>query len=307
VSRISSVFLVVALVLAPSLARAQAKVSTCVVVESSAVDKDALARLVESEVERHPTHHAVQDGCAAHLRVELIDVAGERFLTGRIAGEVPDRVRVEGQDGKALEAAVVALLKVVLGTDPIVLKEPGGHTWLGDRVLALRDHARNRFDFMALEGAHLVSGKPAFLPGLAFGYAREIVDLQIGVEGSVLQSLQAHPGKLGLDTDVRLHAVVTYYLSSEADVAGFVGASIGLEHQRFSGPRAPEAGKGEGSYAATGPTLGLRGGIELFRTTSSRAFLLGEVVLPAIHADDQDGEIVKGWFPGMNLGAGVAF
>jgi hypothetical protein len=249
----------------------------------------------------------VTEGCATHLRIELIDIGGERFLTGRVAGEVPDRVHVEGKGGKALEAAVVALLKVVLGNDPIVLKEPGGHTWLGDRVLALRDHSRNRFDFMMLEGLHVVSSTPVFLPGLAFGYAREIADLQVGIETFVLQALDEHPGKLGLDTDVRLHAVVTYYLSSEADVAGFVGASIGLEHQRFSGPRAPDAGKGVGTYAATGPSLGLRGGIELFRTTSSRAFLFGEVVLPAIVANDQDGEIVKGWFPGATVGAGIGF
>lgn len=289
-------------------ALAREKVGTCVTVESAAADRDAITRLVESEVDRHPSHQVVKDGCATHLRVELIDIAGERFLTGRVAGEVPDRVRVEGKGAKALETAVIALLRVVLGTDPVVLETPGGHTWLSDRVLALREHARGRFDVMTLEGAHLVLGKPAFLPGIGLGYAREIADVQIGVEASLFQALEPNPGPLRLGTEIRLHGVVTYYLSSEADVAGFVGASVGLVHQRFSGRRAPEAGSGQGSYAATGPALGLRSGVELFRTTTVRAFVLGEVMLPGILADDQDGEIVQNsWFPGLTLGAGIGF
>ncbi|HVU00845.1 MAG TPA: hypothetical protein VHE30_03805 [Polyangiaceae bacterium] len=288
-------------------ARAQESVATCVRVDAPAADHDGLVALVTSEVDRHPSHHVVLEHCTAHLKVELIELGGDRFLTGRTAGEVPDRVRVEGKDGKALEKAVSDLLRVVLGSDPIALREPGGHSWFSDRILALRDHARNRFDFTALESGSIVSGSPAFLPGLAFAYSREIVDLQIGIEGMGFQNVESRPGRLELETRVRLHGVVSYFLSSTADVSGFVGATVGLEHQRFRGPRSAEAGSGVGTYAATGPALSLRAGVEMFRTTTARAFVLGEVVLPVFGAVDQDGEIVSGWYPAVNLGAGIGF
>jgi hypothetical protein len=240
----------VLLMFVTSHARAQEKVRTCVVVEASTPERDALVRLVESEVDRHPSHRAVKDPkerCSTTLRVELIEIGGDRFLTGRVGGEVPQRAQIAGKGGKALETALAELLRVVLGNDPVTLKAPGGHSWLGDRVLELRDHARSRFDFAALESLNLVSDKAAFSPGLLFAFSREIVDVRVGVEAMVFENLDAHPGRLGLDTQIRLHGVVTYYLSSEADVAGFIGASIGLDHQRFSGPRAPEIGRGEGT------------------------------------------------------------
>ncbi|HEX7670001.1 MAG TPA: hypothetical protein VF395_10470, partial [Polyangiaceae bacterium] len=117
-----AVFVLVSLA---SSARAQEKVRTCVVVESSAAaERQALTTLVESGVDRHPSHHAVKDECSTYLRVELIEIGGDRFLTGRVGGEVPDRVQIAGKGGKALESALAELLRVVLGNDPVTLKAP---------------------------------------------------------------------------------------------------------------------------------------------------------------------------------------
>lgn len=299
-----------ALLLVPALAAAQEKVATCVHVEPGPHDRDALARLVASEVDRHPSHRAVRpvtEKCTVHLRVELIEIGGQRFLTGRVGGEVPDRVRVEGQDGAALEKAVGDLLRVVLGSDPVVLREPGGHSWFSDHVLQLRDHARRTFDVALLESGHLASGRLGFTPGLLLGYTREIVDWQVGVEASVEQTFDEHPGRLALDTQIRLQAAVSHFFSADADASAFAGASLGLAHQRFSGPRAADIGTGDGVYAVTGPALGLRGGVELLRTTSTRAFVMAEALVPVFWANDQQADVAHGWFPGLTLGAGARF
>jgi len=129
----------------------------------------------------------------------------------------------------------------------------------------------------------------------------------VGVEAMALQRFDAHPRRLELDTQVRLHVAVTHFFSADSDVSGFAGVSLGLAHQRFSGPRAAEAGRGDGAYDVTGLGLGLRGGVELFRTTTTRAFVLAEAFVPVFWADDQEGEIVKGWVPVFSLGAGVRF
>ena len=46
-------------------------------VEGPASELEPLKRLVESEVERHPSHRAAAEHCAAHLRVELNGIVGD--------------------------------------------------------------------------------------------------------------------------------------------------------------------------------------------------------------------------------------
>jgi hypothetical protein len=288
-------------------AEAQEKVRTCVVVDPGTPDASAFERLVATEVDRHPSHMVVTKDCATHLKVELIEIGNERFLTARVGGEVPDRVQVDGRDAAALGRALTELLAVVLGTDPIILKAPGGQSWFMDRALELKDHARGTFDVAFLEGANLVRGKPAFQPGLLISYSREVTSFQIGLEALAMQGLVSHPGVVGLDTQLRFDAVVSYFFSRDADTSGFAGAALGIEVQRFTGPRAADAGGGTGAFGATAPVLGLRGGVEFFRTTTTRAFAMLDVSIPLLPANDQEEEVVKGWFPTVALGAGVRF
>jgi len=281
------------------------KVPTCVRVEGGTTDEAELSRLVESEVDRHRTHRTATEGCRVSLRVELIEVSGQRFLTGRVGGEVPQRVRVEGTSGKALEAAVVELLRVVLGTDPVTLHVPGDRSGLEEKALALRDHGRSTLDFAVVETATLLEGRVAFTPGLSLGYSREIVDLQVGLEFFGAQTLTSHTDRLELDTYVALRAVLTHFFSETADTSGFVGVSFGAGHQRFSGP-AREA-DGRGFHHVTGPLLGARAGVELFRTTALRGHAFGEALLPLFAADDEETGVVHAYTPSLLLGAGIRF
>jgi len=290
----------------PRASVAQEKVRTCVHVEAAA-DREALARLVESEVDRHRSHQSAREGCATHLKVELVEIEGTRFLTGRIGGEVPDRVEVRGPGARALASALEELLRDVLGSDPVALRAPGGQSWFGEKALALRDRGRSTFDFAVLETATVVRGQAGFLPAVLLGFTREISDWQVGVEAMGAQTLASHPGQVGLDTELRLQATVTHFFSEQADVSPFVGFSFGIAHQRFSGPLAEGLGGGDGRYDATGPGLALRSGVELLRATSLRAFVVADALLPVFVASDAEGEIVSGWVPAASLGAGVRF
>jgi hypothetical protein len=297
---------VLALCLAPR-ARAAGQVTTCVSVEAPPAEHDALERLVTSEVDRHATHRSATGNCSTHLRVELLEVQNARFLTGRVGGEVPQRVPVEGKDGRALERAVTELLRIVLGNDPVVLHAPGEQSFFGARVLELKELGKNTFDVSAVETVNLVSGRAAFLPGVQLGFTREVSSWQIGIEGMFAQRLDGHAGRLDLESMGRLHISGSLYFSRDADVSGFAGVALGVAYQRFRGPRGEGLGKGDGEYSAVGPGIGLRGGVEFFRSTVTRGALFVEAFLPMFVADDADTEIVRSWVPGLTLGAVARF
>jgi hypothetical protein len=288
-------------------ASAQEKASTCIEVEARADEVDSLRRLVRSEVDRHPSHRATEEHCAVHLRVELIEIESERFLTGRVGGEVPERVRVEGPGGKPLEAAVDELLRIVLGNDPVSLKAPGGQSWFSERVFSLKERGRNTFDIAFLESASPVVGSMTYASGLSLGFSREVESWQIGIEALWMQNFAGHTGRADLDTSIRLQAALTLFTSEDSDASAFFGVALGLAHQRFSGPRAKDLGGGDGAYQTTGPGIGLRGGVEFFRTTTTRAFVMAEAFLPVFWANDQEAEIISGWVPAFSVGSGVRF
>jgi hypothetical protein len=304
---VSIIATLAALVLFAIDSRAQEKVSTCVVVEGPDAELEALRKLVQSEVDRHPSHKAVSSGCAVHLKVELIQVGADRLLTGRVGGEVPQRVHVEGSGGRALEAALDELLRIVLGNDPVALKAPGGQSWFSDKLFSLKSRGQNTLDVGFVEAASPVAGSASFDPGILLGFSREIESWQVGIEAMWMQGLQEHAGRVDLDTVIRLQAALTLFASETSDTSGYAGLSLGLAHQRFSGPRAQDLGGGDGVYHVTGPALGLRGGVEFFRTTTMRAFVATEVFLPIFWADDQQADVMKGWVPSVSLIAGARF
>src|SRR5258708_37645184 len=83
---------------------ARAQLRTCIKVEGPGASSEELARLVRLEVDRHRTHHAVENDCQSHLTVELLDLGKEgRWLTGRIDTQVPHREQV--QEGELVAAA----------------------------------------------------------------------------------------------------------------------------------------------------------------------------------------------------------
>ena len=285
---------------------ALAQLRTCVTIEGA---KDAglvLERLVRSEIDRHPSHHAVTDRCQAYLTVELIDLgaADGRWLTGRINSQVPHREKV-GPDGEV--AAVERLLTIVLANDPFVLRDPNTTSWLRrqQRALEVRSHVRVGLEVYEL-GAR-VGGSLATLPGLALSVRREVSEFFIGVRvgGAVASDGARDQLQLRTQVDAQLEAAI--YARPSASVSLFASGLLGIAYQRFQGPARLDGPGAIGDAASTGVSIAARAGVEILRTSDVRGLAFVQLQAPAFISADPDHGVVDGWIPSASLGMGVLF
>jgi hypothetical protein len=281
-------------------------VTTCVNVVAGRDDVRNLERLVKSEVARHPTHVVSDGDCRAHLEVELIEVKEGQFLTGRIGSQVPHRVRIEGKDG--LTAALEELLRVVLHNDPVTLEGPRRQSWLSGSIDKLRRNGQNLYGIEVFEWAALVDGNAHQMPGLALRLRREFGSWHVGLRlaGALWPDPIRRP-ELEPALHVAAHAEVAKFASALSDVSAYASALVGVEHQRFRGP-APLLGDGAyGTASETGLSLGLRGGVEVLRTTDARFDLFAQALFPVFVTKDDDGGVMRQWVPSLMVGGGIAF
>jgi hypothetical protein len=287
-------------------ARAQGMVTTCVEVATSRSDAQELERLVKSEVARHPTHVVVERDCRTTIEVEIIEIAEGRFLNGRIGSQVPYRVRVEGPNG--LVPALEELLRVVLHNDPVLLEGPKQQSFLAGSVDQLRRKGRNLYGLEAFEWIAPVGGRLEQLPGAALRVRREVSPFYVGVRiGAAFRLGGAQRFELRPMADVAADAEIGLFASPLSDISLYASALVGIEHQRYAGP-APLLGEGAtGDALQTGLSFGLRGGVELLRTTDARFDLFVQISAPAFVARDIDGGVIHAWVPSAMVGGGVAF
>jgi hypothetical protein len=304
-SRLTALLVLVFLSLTPP-ARAQGMVGTCVKVITTRGDAAELERLVRSEVARHPTHVVVDEACRTTLEVEIIEIAEGRFLTGRTGSQVPYRVRIEGKDG--LLPALEELLRVVLHNDPISLEGPKQESFLAASVNQLRRRGQNLYGVEAFEWIAPVGGRLQQLPGAALRIRREVNDFYVGVRmGAAFRLEGTHRLELRPTAEIAVHAEVGLFASAIADSSFYASALVGIEHQRYAGP-APLFGEGStGDALQTGLSLGLRGGVELLRTTDARFDLFLQLFAPVFVTHDIDGGVIHAWVPSAMIGGGVAF
>jgi hypothetical protein len=287
----------------PDMARAQSALDTCVHVTSNAADAVALDKLVRMELDRHPTHRASEPPCAQDLFVELIRVGSEVYLTGRVAGHVPHRVRVS--DGR-LDSAASSLLRVVLGNDPLVLRDPKSGDWFSRALFGLRRRAHPLWGVEAAERWVFAGGTPRSLPVLSVHYRRELDQWQLGLRIEAGAWLSGRFEPLHPTLLIGVLPEIAWFTSRTAAAAGFVSLGVGVAHQRFEGPRRDEPGT-RGTSASTGLLFAPRLGVELFRTTDTRFLLFAEAALPAFSAHDPRQPVVRGFTPSLGVGAGVSF
>lgn len=295
----------VALLLAvlPTAAWAQATTATCVEVITRRSDAEELRRLVVDELDRHPTHRSAEDGCTSFMRVELIEVAEGRYLTGRINDQVPHRERVEGDD---LVGALSSLLTVVLHNDPVRLRGPRNDDWFR-RGLRVLKSGRTLWGFEAYQVGAWLDGGAASLPGVAVQVRREVSNWHLGARMSYAGRLGDDPDHLVMNHHVTAHMQLAWFASEVADTSFYATGLVGLEHQRFAGP-APGYGAGEhDEVGVTGLGVGGRVGVEFFRTTTGRLDVFAQLIAPAFVAQDEEGGVVDAWVPTATLGAGLLF
>lgn len=290
----------------PSLARAQG-VETCVrvsLVGARAGEREAFEALVRSELERHASHTVVDDAsCETHLSVEELELRGQRYLTGRLAGQVPHRVRVEGD---ALDESLDRLLRVVLHNDPVRLRGPGSRRSLSGALRRLRSEGHAIYGVEIFQRIALVQGQVLTVPGVAFRARRELARWHVGMRLGLSPRLTAPGADLTLRLAASLAVELTYFFSEDAAHSGYFATLLGLEHQWFEGPRGDDPNLRDDANS-TGLAVGLRAGVELFRTTQTRMDLFAQVSLPAFVTSDEAGAVVNAWLPTLSVGSGAAF
>jgi hypothetical protein len=288
-------------------AQTPARTATCVEVITASDGAEALRRLVESEVDRHASHHAVREGCLSYLRVELLELAsadgGGRFLTGRINEQVPERVRV---DDKGLTPALERLLTVVLHNDPVRLRGPVTRTWFGEQGQAFV-RGQNRYAVEAFELLAPLAGALSTSPGLMLSARREMRAWYLGLRLGSAFSPSPDDERVALSLWVRSELEAGLFANPAGGTSFFAALLLGAEYQRFRGP-APLLGPGaQGTAVSGGFAPGLRAGLELLRVAETRVTLFAQVGLPLFVSSDPDGGVVDQWLPTAAIGGGGGF
>jgi hypothetical protein len=291
----------------PAAALGAGRIPTCVEIETASGDAPELARLVKSELDRHPSHRAVASDCRSYLKIELIELGrmngGGRFLTGRINEQVPHRVPV---GPKGVETALVELLSVVLHNDPMSLRGPEAGGWLARQTRSLL-RGKNYVGVEPFELFAPVASRLQMLPGLAIAARRESRAGFLGLRLTPAFALSGQAERAELSLWAAAQAEAALFFAPAADVSGFASVLVGAEYQRFRGP-APDLGAGARSTAVeVGLSLGLRGGVELLRVAETRLVIWAQLGAPVFWSEDEDGGMVDQWLPTALLGGGVVF
>ncbi len=285
---------------------AAAQLRTCVEVEPGKTDREALARLVKSELDRHPSHRAAGDDCQAFLTVELIDLGtqNEKWVTGRINTQVPYREKIEA-DG--VGPAVQRLLSVVLNNDPLILKGPEANSWLRRQGRALERRSVMHFGGEVYQLVSRVGSSFDTLPGLAVTVRREVSALHVGARLGGAFNPGREPDRLQLRAQFDAQVEAAFYASPSENTSLFASGLVGLVHYRFEGPAPFDGADAAGTATSSGLSLGVRGGVETMRTADVRVLAFLQVMLPAFISRDPDHGVVDNWIPSAALGAGLLY
>jgi hypothetical protein len=292
-----------ALLLGATGTAAAQRTPTCIEVQAVGVpdrDRDALRALIRSDLERRDTH-APADDCRSELRVELLEVEGRRFLTGRINWQVPQRVEVE--EGE-LPEAVGELLDVLYHNDPVRLPGPEDERGLLGALGRLRRHGASLFGIEVFQTAALVEGDPEAIPGLAFRMRRELLRFHVGFRIAFAARPSRPPRTLALRGVGELTLELAWFSSDGADAAFYVAGLFGLAHHWLRGPRHDDPNLFDEANS-TGLVAGGRLGVELLRTTRTRLDLFVAVLLPLFPTRDEERQVIGSWLPTLSAGAGI--
>jgi hypothetical protein len=281
-------------------------VRVCVYLESTRPEAGELRRLVMTEIDRHPTHQAVEQGCESQLVVELVelggDFRGERYLTGRLDNEVPHREQVPSS---GLAKAVERLVTVVLHNDPRKLYGPERDDWIGRTRAAFLQRGTTHFGLELGQTVAVVGGEVQTLPGAALSARREIDRIHVGARVAGATTLNAEQPALRLSQQFLAQIEIALFSSADAPSALFVALLGGLEYQRYQGVVESEPERRVQSTAVMGFSAGARGGVEILRYSDVRFQIFCQVLLPAFAARDESSALVDQWTPTGAWGIGA--
>lgn len=277
-----------------------ARIPTCVSVSATLADENALAQLLRVEVDRHTSHRISPEDCTSRIHVDLFALEEDRWLTGRFDDSVPHRMKVED----SLASSVEELVTILLHNDPQRLRRPSEDQGLSGALGRLQREGASIWSLEVFELLGVIEGELFTASGFGFAYRREHAQWSLALHVAVASRTSAVPLDLALMLVGDIAFDLRYSFSADAAVSGFLGAQLGLEHQWMRGPLRSDPTR-QDSANRTGLFVGVRGGVELFRTARTRLELFAQVNLPLFRARDEEGDVVKNWFPTARIGVSL--
>jgi hypothetical protein len=290
-----------------SLSTAEAAVAVCVEVKTSdAKQREGFEKLVRDEVSRHPSHKAVETGCATSLRVELFEVSGVRYLTARIGNEVPARYAVK--DPADLGEALSKALTLVLGSDPVYLSEDISRMSAAQRAarsVLVRGHNTWRIEIYEVTARSPLGA--AFAPGGAMSVSRGAD--HFGVFSRIY--FGGVPGEEVRRPALCLHAGgdvgAVYEFDAVSSWSLYASAGAGVQLVRFEG-RPDEPGTGDVDTVTDFGFAGfVRAGARFLRIYEFDCDIFVAGYFPMFLTADADSLLPAAWTPSMIAGIGVGF
>jgi hypothetical protein len=286
---------------------ALAEVPVCVEVAAPAAELEGVRKLVRTELDRHPSHRVAFADCRSHLRVELFEAAGARYLTAQIDREVP--VRYVIKDPLELGARLTDAVSLVLHNDPTYLTEDITH-YSSLQRLSHSVLARGRFMFRleTFEAISNAGSAAVFASGGAFSVTRGSGNWQV-LGRMYLGGAFSPTGKSGraLEILTGADAGLTYELFDKASWSPYLTGCLGLQFLRYAGRDETHALV---RAQHVGATVSARVGVRFFRWTNFDLDLFAQAYAPLFLTSDETGSLFgdKGIYtPTLQLGLGVGF
>jgi hypothetical protein len=289
---------------------AAAAVPLCLEVTAPPEDLPSFRKLVRSEVDRHPSHRVAESDCRSHLRVELFEAAGTRFLTAQIDREIPARFIIK--DPIDLAPRVEDALRITLHNDPSYLIEDLEHLNALQRFgQAILVHGRTRFRLELFDAVSRSGTGPVTVPGLALGVTRGSGNLQVlgrlyggGVPGETAGTDQALQAMAGVDGGITVEL-----FPNKANWSPYVSGCGGVQFVRYAGHE--HAGDASLTYVNdVGATLSARVGVRFFRGYDFDLDIFTQGYVPLFVTKDVDSGFFGGaglYTPSVQVGLGVGF
>lgn len=285
---------------------AQAAVPLCVTVESSDSGDD-LDRLVRDELGHHPSHQLVAEGCPSTLRVELLRVAGLRYLTARIEGQVPMRYAIKS--AAEIPERLSEALRLVLGHDPVyLLEDTSRYNAVQRTALNLLKRGTTRYRFSIFETLAGTGRNPAFATGGSFELSRGIDHVQVflrmhgaGASGDASTDTRLMRFLAGLDLGF------LYETSARGNATFYLGPGLGLLAMQVRGFVDGMEGRGAESALKLDGAFSGRVGLRFLRQHNFDLDVFAIGYLPLTNAQDVDSVLPRAYTPSLQLGMGVGF
>lgn len=259
------------------------------------------------ELAHFPSHIESATNCETTLRVEVFRFSESQHVTLRMTGEVP--VRYAYDTAEDLVHKLKKGLRLILGTDPVFLKENISQYSETQRAMhSLRLQGTTRFRIELFESVTRTGKGASFGPGIGAGLYKGSNNLYIfsRIHASMQLPGASHnlierPIAVGLD------AGFNWEFNQLKPVTGYIGAGVGLLFLRLRG----EVKQQEETVNSVLAQGFFRIGVRMFRLTNFDMDIFTSAYLPFYPASDVDATMLgnsgRTYTPHVQMGLGVGF